>query len=133
MTPMKLHQEFITNGPIFVIQIHDAEIAGLHYDLRLESNGVLLSWVLRKKPPISRGVKRLAIPVVDHLLNWANFTGEIKHGYGKGTVTIYDREVVHWEKTLPPLIFNLSGTKIKGRYTLLPYRGNFLFYKLNRN
>lgn len=117
--------------PIFVIQKHDALIAGLHYDVRLESNGVLLSWVLRKVPPASMGIKRLAIPVVDHLLNWANFSGEITHGYGKGTVSIWDRGVVSWEKKQPPLIFNLSGTKLNGRYTLLPYRGKYLFFKLN--
>ena len=128
---MKLHQEFITNEPIFVIQKHTAEIAGLHYDVRLESNGILLSWVLRKEPPTSIGIKRLAIPVADHSLNWANFTGEITHGYGKGTVSIYDRGSISWEKILPPLIFNISGKKLQGRYTLLPYRGNYLFYKLN--
>jgi len=127
---MKLHQEFITNEPIFVIQKHNAEIAGLHYDVRLESNGVLLSWVLRIVPPTSRGIKRLAIPVADHSLNWANFTGEITYGYGKGTVSLWDRGSVSWEKTIPPLIFNLSGNKLNGRYALLPYRGNYLFYKL---
>jgi len=97
---MKFHQEFFTNEPIFVIQKHDTEIAGLHFDLRLEFNGVLQSWVLRKVPPTSIGIKRLAIPVADHLLSWANFTGEIKHGYGKGTVTLWDRGSVNWERTL---------------------------------
>lgn len=86
--------------------------------------------MLRKIPPEFVGEKRLAIQVADHLLNWANFTGEITHGYGKGTVSIYDRGSISWEKTTPPLIFNLSGTKMHGRYTLLPYRGNYLFYKL---
>jgi len=133
---MKLDQELVPNidyEPIFVIQKHLAEIAGLHYDLRLESNGVLLSWVLRKVPPTSIGIKRLAIPVADHLLSWANFTGEITYGYGKGTVTLWDHGSVSWEKTILPLIFNLSGEKLQGRYTLLPYNGNFLFYKLSRN
>ncbi|MBU0959637.1 MAG: 3'-phosphoesterase, partial [Nanoarchaeota archaeon] len=72
--------------PIFVIQSHKARTD--HYDFRLEMEGVLKSWALPKRPPRAKGTKRLAIRVEDHLKSYASFEGEIKEGYGKGTVKI---------------------------------------------
>jgi len=119
--------------PIFVIQKHDAK--NLHYDFRLEINKVLKSWAIPKKPPLKKGIKRLAIQVADHDLSYAKFEGTIPEGdYGAGSVEIWDKGTYQMiSKERNKLIFNLKGEKLKGEYVLLKFdkagTNNWLFFK----
>ena len=104
---------------IWVIQEHHA--SHLHWDLRLEINGVLKSWAIPKQPPRTKSVKRLAIQVEDHPLSYASFHGVIPKGnYGAGKVEIWDKgkyELI--EKTKDKIEFKLHGKKLKGTYVLV--------------
>ena len=107
--------------PIFVIQRHDAR--RLHYDFRLERDGVLLSWAVPKGVPLEPGTQHLAVHVEDHPLSYATFEGEIPAGnYGAGTVEIWDRgtyELVE-EKPNGGMTVQLRGDKLDGLWTLVP-------------
>lgn len=124
-----------TKNPIFVIQKHKA--THLHYDFRLEKDGVLKSWAIPKGPPLEKGVKRLAVRVGDHELGYENFEGTIPEGmYGAGVVEIWDKGHYVPIKFGPhELVFELKGKKLKGTYCLiklkpkLPKDKNWFFFK----
>jgi bifunctional non-homologous end joining protein LigD len=106
-------------GKTFVVQEHDAR--RLHYDLRLERDGVLRSWAVPKGIPEESGVKRLAVETEDHPLDYGGFEGEIPKGqYGAGTVKIWDRGIYVaklWEED--KIEFVLQGERLSGRYVLV--------------
>ena len=103
---------------IYTIQEHHA--SHLHWDLRLEMNRTLKSWAIPKSPPTKKGIKRLAIQVEDHPLNYAKFQGEIKEGYGKGIVKIYDAGTYELKSWSPKKIeINIKGKKLKGNFVLI--------------
>ncbi len=118
--------------PVYVIQEHHA--SHLHWDLRLEHEGVLKSWAIPKEPPGSAGIKRLAVAVEDHELGYEKFEGEIEKGsYGAGTVKIWDSGTYSAEKfDKDHIILDISGKKLKGIYYLVKFKGqdkNWLFFK----
>ena len=123
--------------PIFVVQKHAA--THLHYDFRLEMNGVLKSWAIPKEPSTEPDVKRLAIQVEDHDLSYASFEGQIEEGqYGTGKVEIWDNGTYDLEARKDnKLVFALYGKKLKGRYTLLKFDkagpNNWLLFKTTAN
>ena len=104
---------------IFVIHKHHA--SHLHWDLRLEMNGVLKSWAVPKQPPRTKSIKRLAIQVEDHPLEYAKFKGIIPEGhYGAGKVEIWDNgtyELISKDKK--KIEIKLHGKKLKGKYILV--------------
>jgi bifunctional non-homologous end joining protein LigD len=115
-----------TDGPIFVVQKHDA--SRLHYDFRLEVDGTLKSWAVPKGPPKKASDKRLAVMVEDHPLEYGNFEGEIPEGhYGAGTVEIWDRGTYENIKDYSmdssikkgQIEVELKGKKLKGPYALV--------------
>jgi len=115
--------------------IHEHHASHLHWDLRLEHKGVLKSWAIPKEPSDDPTVKRLAIEVEDHPLDYAGFEGTIAEGeYGAGTVKIWDFG------TFDAIEFNdskvdmaLHGKKLKGHYHLVRFKKagpkNWLFFK----
>ncbi|RJS84666.1 3'-phosphoesterase [Candidatus Bathyarchaeota archaeon] len=116
---------------IYVIQRHQA--THLHWDLRLEMDGVLKSWAVPKEPPEERGVRRLAIMVEDHPIEYANFEGVIPEGqYGAGIVEIWDKGTYRLIDRKPnKIVFEINGKRLKGKYCLLRFKGekNWLFFK----
>ena len=111
-------------GGLFIVHMHDA--TRLHWDLRLEMDGVLKSWAVPKGPSPNPADKRLAVKVEDHPLEYGDFEGIIPEGnYGAGSVIVWDRGV--WAPLEDPyegfvkgkLLFELKGYKLHGRWTLI--------------
>lgn len=116
-------------GVIFVVHEHQA--THLHWDLRLEMGGVLKSWAVPKEPILEKGVKRLAIQVDDHPLDYASFEGTIPEGmYGAGTVKIWDTgEFILEDQSPSRILFELKGKRLIGKYILTRFKNNWLFFK----
>lgn len=134
-SPKKKKGDF-GHGLVFCIHKHAAR--RLHYDLRLECRGVLLSWAVPKRPSTSPAVKRLAVHVEDHPLSYRHFEGVIPEGnYGAGKVEIWDEGVYfvegaetkrEAEKQVAAgmrkghLSFHLEGKKLKGDFALVKFK-----------
>jgi bifunctional non-homologous end joining protein LigD len=111
-------------GNTFVIQEHHAR--RLHYDFRLERDGVLVSWAVPKNLPETTSVNHLAVHTEDHPLEYATFEGNIPKGeYGAGKVIIWDSGTYEAEKFRDDeVIVNLHGSRISGRYALIQTNGD---------
>ena len=109
-------------GNRFVVQKHQA--THLHYDFRLEMEGVLKSWAVPKEPPAEKGPRRLAMMVDDHDLSYHNFEGVIEEGkYGAGRVEMWDRGTYEMlDRKDEKMVFNLDGDRLKGKYVLLQFK-----------
>jgi bifunctional non-homologous end joining protein LigD len=117
------------SGPaFFCVQKHLA--SHLHYDFRLEYNGALLSWAVPKGPSVDPSVKRLAMHVEDHPVEYGTFEGVIPEGYGAGIVMLWDQGT--WEPEVDDvaaalrkgdLKFRLNGVKLKGSWVLVRTKG----------
>lgn len=108
----------------FVVQKHQA--THLHYDFRLEMDNVLKSWAVPKEPPTQSGIRRLAMQVEDHELNYIDFEGTIPKGeYGAGTVEIWDKGTYTLQNRTDKIIeFTLHGSRLNGNYALVNFREN---------
>lgn len=126
----------------FVVQEHWARYH--HFDFRLEMSSfakasggeewVLKSWAIPKGVPKRKGVKRLAIAVEDHPVDYIDFEGEIPEGcYGAGTVKIFDKgEYELIEKTKDTMVFKLKGKRLKGEYSLIKLKGRKNWWLLSK-
>lgn len=106
----------------FVVQEHHS--SRLHWDFRLEIEGVLKSWAVPKGVPEEPGIRRLAVQTEDHPLDYIDFEGEIEEGqYGAGTVEIWDSGTFELEKREPgEILLELFGSRLTGRYALIHTR-----------
>jgi len=128
VTPEPRGEETKTEGRSFCVQKHAA--TRLHYDFRLEMEGVLKSWAVPKGPSYDPAEKRLAMHTEDHPLDYGDFEGVIPEGqYGGGTVLLWDRgtwtplEDPHKGYRAGKLKFRLDGEKLRGGWTLVKIRG----------
>ncbi len=121
-----------TKAPRFVVQEHHAR--RLHWDFRLEKDGVLVSWAVPKGIPLDPKKNHLAVHVEDHPLDYIDFAGEIPQGeYGGGTVKIWDSgtyETHKWSDR--EVMVTLHGKKVEGRYVLFQTDGkNWMIHRMD--
>jgi DNA ligase D-like protein (predicted 3'-phosphoesterase) len=123
-----------SDRPIYVIQLHKTK--RMHFDFRLEADGLLISWAVPKGPSLNPKEKRLAVRTEDHPLEYADFEGNIPKGeYGAGTVIVWDKGVYEnisakGDKELSMSVaiqaghikFRLFGNKLRGGYSLIQTR-----------
>ncbi len=122
--PVPRSKPVVGQGNTFVIQEHHAR--RLHYDFRLERDGVLVSWAVPKNLPETTAVNHLAVHTEDHPLEYGGFEGTIPKGqYGAGTVSVWDSGTYDTEKFHDDeVIVTLHGRRIQGRYALIQTDGN---------
>jgi len=114
----------------FVVQEHHA--SRLHWDFRLELDGVLKSWAVPRGPPEEPGIRRLAVEVEDHPVDYITFEGTIPAGeYGAGTVEIWDKGSFKLKRRTEDIYeFWLKGRRLKGKYNLIRFKEkNWLIFK----
>ena len=129
-TPEPRGEQPAGGGSRFVVQKHQA--SHLHYDFRLEMEGVLKSWAVPKGMPLEPGVRRLAVQVEDHPVSYIDFAGKIPEGeYGAGTVEIWDKGEFKLDRQAPGhMEITLKGEKLTGGYVLIHTDGkNWLVIK----
>jgi bifunctional non-homologous end joining protein LigD len=127
VTPEPRGTQARPGGRTYAIQKHAAR--RLHYDLRLELDGVLKSWAITRGPSLDPAEKRLAVRTEDHPVEYAKFDGRIPEDYGAGTVLLWDQG--SWEPIGDPheglaqgkLVFDLHGERLKGRWALIRFHG----------
>jgi bifunctional non-homologous end joining protein LigD len=128
--PKKVPSKKSASAPYFCVQRHDA--SHLHYDFRLEIDGVLKSWAVPKGPTLDPGVRHFAAFVEDHPLEYGGFEGNIPAGnYGAGSVMLWDRGTFELLGDAPgaeqiargDLKFRLHGEKLKGDFALVQMKG----------
>jgi DNA ligase D-like protein (predicted 3'-phosphoesterase) len=128
-----------SEGLVYAIQRHEA--SHLHFDLRLEENGVLKSWAIPKLPPEQEGIRRLAVETEDHPLGYEDFEGTIPKGeYGAGRVETWDNGTyLPLESGPAKRVIELQGDKLSGTYCLIKLKPedaedkNWLFFKLKEH
>lgn len=124
-----------TGGEDNYFVIHEHHARNLHFDLRLERDGVLKSWAVPKGVPLVTGEKHLAVAVEDHQLDYGRFEGTIPDGeYGAGTVSIWDSgqyETKHWDNN--KIEITLHGSRLEGPYVLVRFnragKNNWLLFR----
>lgn len=129
-TPEPPGEKRAESGARFVVQKHQA--THLHYDFRLELDGILKSWAVPKEPPTEPGIRRLAVAVEDHPVDYIDFEGTIPKGeYGAGTVEIWDKGTFDLkERKDKAIALVLHGTKLQGDYRLVNFKeNNWLLFK----
>ncbi len=118
---------------IFVVQKHDA--SRLHYDFRLQMEGVLKSWAIPKGPSLDPSKKRLAIPTEDHPIDYADFEGNIpENNYGAGSVIVWDTGIYENKTEKNEQVISIKEAYDRGHITLILYgeklKGEFALIKM---
>ena len=121
------------DSKVFGVQRHDAHRAGLHYDLRLERDGVLKSWSIPKGMPTDN--RHLAIATDDHAMSWLDFDGDIPDGtYGAGKVSLDNKSTFQTVSYSPKKwVFYVNSGKYEGKYTLVHWQDNKWLISRNKN